>query len=251
MKFIINKKIGETPLECLERVRLEQEIAADVPMTYAGRLDPLASGKLLILVGEECKDKEKYLDLDKEYEIEVLFGVGTDTGDALGLVTQVYPAWNESMTPDHLSKGFSWSKFCGKFTQVYPAFSSKTVVGRQLHSLARSGELPDEMPTKEVEIYSIEEIGKGEQPVFMSGKELAEQAVENVLKVKGDFRQKEIISGWNKFDKENGDKHYFRSKLCVSCSSGTYMRSLAERIGKEAGTVAFAFSIERTKVGEF
>ena len=255
--LVIHKNLGETPLECLERTRLLKGIAADVPMTYAGRLDPLASGKLLILVGDECKDKEKYLGLDKEYEIEVLFGIKTDTGDALGLIKKT-----DTSAPD-FSKVQLWTKFIGKFTQVYPAYSSKTVDGRQLHNLARSGELPDEMPTKEVEIYSIEEIGKGaiQQMIQLnhhwarawqiSGRDIAEQAILNVSKVKGDFRQKEIIAGWKKFEEEYGDKRYFRSKLRVSCSSGTYMRSLAERIGKEAGTVAFAFSIERTKVREF
>lgn len=72
---LIYKHIGETPLEALERFRREQGIAADVPMTYAGRLDPMAEGLLLILLGEECKNKEKYLGLDKEYEVEVLFGI--------------------------------------------------------------------------------------------------------------------------------------------------------------------------------
>ena len=244
--IIANKEIGETPLECLERTRLEKGIAADVPMTYAGRLDPLASGKLLILVGDECKDKEKYLGLDKEYEIEVLFGMKTDTGDALGLIEKI-----DASAPD-LYKGSSCTtctKFCGKFTQEYPAYSSKTVDGHQLHDLARRGELPDEMPTKEVEIYSIEEIGKGEQQVFISGLELGRCAIKNMSKVNGDFRQKEIIASWKKFEEEYAADLFPVIKLRVKCSSGTYMRSLAERIGREAGTVAFAFSIKRTKVG--
>jgi len=243
--LVVFKNIGETPLECLERTRIDQKIGADVPMTYAGRLDPLASGKLLILVGEECKEKEKYLGLDKEYEIKVLFGVKTDTGDALGIIEKV-----DTVMPDKMP---SWSKFVGKLTQVYPVYSSKTVSRRsdlrkiQLHTLARSGDLPDEMPTKEVEIYSVEEIGKGET----RGRELAAQAVENVSKVKGDFRQKDIIGGWERFAQENGGAVFLIIKLRVACSSGTYMRSLAERIGKEAGTVAFTFSIERTKIGSF
>src|ERR1035437_7784454 len=202
--LIVHKNLGETPLECLERTRFENGIAADVPMTYAGRLDPLASGKLLILVGDECKDKENYLGLDKEYEIEILFGIKTDTGDALGLI--------EKVDADTQYKMPSCTKFVGKFTQAYPRYSSKTVGGRQLHNLARSGELPDEMPTKEVEIYSIEEIGKGaiQQMIELnhhwarawqiSGRDIAEQAILNVSKVKGDFRQKEIIAGWKKFE---------------------------------------------------
>ena len=89
--IVANKELGETPLECIERARIELGLDANMPMTYAGRLDPLASGKLLILMGEECKEKEKYLGYDKEYEIEVLFGIKTDTGDALGQITEVRP----------------------------------------------------------------------------------------------------------------------------------------------------------------
>ena len=53
-------------------------------MTYAGRLDPMASGLLIVLAGEETKNKEKYLNLDKEYLFEVLFGFKTVTYDFLG-----------------------------------------------------------------------------------------------------------------------------------------------------------------------
>jgi tRNA pseudouridine55 synthase len=245
--IIAHKNISETPLECLERVRVEQKIAPNVPMTYAGRLDPLASGKLLILVGDECKEKAKYLALDKEYTVEVLFGVKTDTGDAMGLIEHV-----DATKPD-LSKMPSWIKYIGKFDQEYPAYSSKTVISRsdlgkrQLHELARAGELPDEMPTKSVEIFSIKEIGKGE----ISGQAIAAEAIKNVGKVRGDFRQEQIISGWKKFAEQYGAVHFLALTISVACSSGTYMRSLAERIGNEAGTVTVANSIVRTKIGNF
>ena len=48
----------------------------------------MASGKLLILIGDECKNQKKYFGLDKEYEFEVLFGVESDTGDVLGLISK-------------------------------------------------------------------------------------------------------------------------------------------------------------------
>ena len=84
--IIVYKNLGETPLECLERVRSEQGIADDIPMTYAGRLDPMAEGLLIILIGEECKNKEKYLGLDKTYEFKILVGFSTDTYDLLGMI---------------------------------------------------------------------------------------------------------------------------------------------------------------------
>ena len=82
----LNKKPGETPLECLNRFKVDNPEYEGEKMTYAGRLDPLASGVLLVLVGEECKKKEKYLGLDKEYELTILFGFSTDSHDVLGLI---------------------------------------------------------------------------------------------------------------------------------------------------------------------
>ncbi len=237
---IIHKRLGETPLQALERFRVEQGIGKDVPMTYAGRLDPLAEGELLILIGDECKHKESYLGLDKEYEIEVLFGIETDTYDILGtrrvdLRTQVYPACT--------------AEYVGKFTQEYPPYSSKTVGGRYLHELARAGELPDEMPTKEVEIYSIESLGT----YSIELKELKRRVSTAVSSVTGDFRQKEILDAWDDYfnaqHARNGDGSVFSVlKLRVVCSSGTYMRSLAHRIGRDVGMGAIALSIKRTRI---
>ena len=57
--ILLNKKEGETPLEALEKFRLTNKKYKDVKMTYAGRLDPMATGLLLVLAGEETKNKEK------------------------------------------------------------------------------------------------------------------------------------------------------------------------------------------------
>ena len=46
--IIAYKNIGETPLECLERHRKERSIDKDIPMTYAGRLDPMAEGLMIL-----------------------------------------------------------------------------------------------------------------------------------------------------------------------------------------------------------
>lgn len=254
---IIYKQIGETPLEALERFRRSQiEDLADsdielqrrwqeVPMTYAGRLDPLAEGELLIPIGEECRNKDKYLGLDKEYEVEVLFGIETDTHDCLGLISRVDPNLKTTPASNILDQvSIDLMKYVGAFEQSYPAYSSKTVRGKQLHELARADELPEEMPTKKVEIYSIEDLGMRN----ISGNEIAMQAIENIKKVTGDFRQKEILSGWNDFLKKYSGESFHILKIRVKCSSGTYMRSLADRMGKDAGCGAIALSIKRTKI---
>src|SRR3989338_4911372 len=88
--IILNKKEGETPLAALEAFRRKNKEYANTKLTYAGRLDPMASGLLLLLAGEEIKNKEKYLNLDKEYEFEILFGFQTDTYDILGKITKTH-----------------------------------------------------------------------------------------------------------------------------------------------------------------
>src|SRR3989338_1666703 len=122
----IYKKRGETPLEALELFRVEHPVLNNTPMTYAGRLDPLAEGELVILIGEECKNKEKYTDLDKEYEVEILFGFETDTGEILGIVTKSVFDQHQVLVKNELES------FVGKHSWKYPAYSSKTVNGKPL-----------------------------------------------------------------------------------------------------------------------
>lgn len=230
----IHKNVGETPLEALERFRATSPDLKDAPMTYAGRLDPMAEGKLIILIGDECKHKEKYLGLDKEYEVEVVFGISTDTFDALGL---------SKAGPNKVRPWTGPSSYIGRFVQEYPPFSSKTVNGRRLHELARAGELPEEMPTKEVEIYSIELLSQG----MISASELKTGIFGAIDKITGDFRQEEIKSRWADVLSDPG-RYFEILKIRVRCSSGTYMRSLAHRMGEDRGCGAFALSINRTEI---
>ncbi|MDD5357518.1 MAG: hypothetical protein PHS53_05265 [Candidatus Pacebacteria bacterium] len=236
------KRRGETPLEALERLRKERPEFSGEKMTYAGRLDPLAEGVLIVLVGEECKEKEKYLGLPKEYEVDVLIGIETDTYDLLGKVTKV----GEGTVDENFEKLLKI--FVGKHTQSYPPFSSKTVGGKPLFALAKSGELDEiEIPTKEIEIYSIKLLEKYEISV---GNFLLKIS-DDISRVKGDFRQKEILELWQKTLSKLPDQNFPVIKIRVSCSSGTYMRSLAQKLGRKLGTGALALNIVRTKVGEY
>ncbi len=232
MKKVIKayKNIGETPLEALERVRKEEGIDQRTPMTYAGRLDPLAEGLLLILVGDECKNKEKYLGLDKEYEVEVLFGVETDTGDLLGLIKKI-DVDNAQRVPGKKDPEIDFKKYEGKFTQEYPVYSSKMIAVKEV----------DEIPTKEVEIYKIEALSQ----TIVRGIDVAERALARIQYVNGEFRQGDIGEEWAAFGEEFGNFPFKVVMLKVKCSSGTYMRSLAERMG------GLAYSIKRISIAGY
>lgn len=239
--LILDKKRGETPLECLNRFKKDNIEYTNEKMTYAGRLDPLASGLLLVLVGEECKNKEKYLGLDKEYEVDVLFGFATDSYDVLGMVA------NASIgQPANIKNILQF--FVGKFSQKYPAFSSKTINGIPLFVHTKEGTLDEEeIPTKDVEIKNIELTGEK----VISKYDLSEFIKDSISIVSGDFRQGKISESWNESLKSVNQNEFKIISIKVSCTSGTYMRSLANEIGIRIGVPALALNIRRTKVGDY
>lgn len=216
------KNLGETPLECLERFRVSNPEYANEKMTYAGRLDPMAEGLLIALVGDECKKKDEYLGLDKEYVFEVLFGFQSDTYDILGI-----PKIAEK-------KDFEIQSFVGKRVQEYPAYSSRTF------QLARDG-VDFEPPTKEVEIFDIEMLEEREidKDVMLA------EILERIDLVKGDFRQDEIKESWKNILKNSQEEKFQITKMKVVCSSGTYVRSICNELG------GLAYSIERKRVGNY
>ncbi len=231
------KNQGETPLECILRFKEANPTYKDSKMTYAGRLDPMAEGLLLVLAGEECKKKEEYLALPKEYEIKVLFGVSTDTGDCLGLIKEVS---DKEVFFDKDTLKY----FVGKRSQTYPAYSSRTVEGVPLFVWARKG--IEKIFKKEVEIFDITYVREEE----ISATQLLEQTKARTQKVQGDFRQDEIVKS---FEVALGarESDFLLVTLRVSCGSGTYMRVLAEEIGQKLGVPALALGIKRTKVGNY
>ncbi len=92
MQQLINvyKPLGMTPLEVIRKLKQTNSYLTEAKISYAGRLDPLAHGVLLLLVGENTKEKDRYLALPKTYEFEIIFGLQTDTYDLLGYATQKY-----------------------------------------------------------------------------------------------------------------------------------------------------------------
>lgn len=250
------KHIGETSLQAIERLRAcyPNELAG-VKLSYAGRLDPMAEGLLLVLVGEENKNREKYLGLDKEYTVEGLLGFESDTYDLMGIIRRVHLpkvytiVGGGEKVPKFLTSEINKYLECniGVITQKYPAYSVKTVRGKSLWVWAKEGRLNEiEIPTREVEVYSahletVSTIDKGA---------LFEQIKHRIERVRGDFRQEDAIRSWESALATDETEYPF-FKLRVSCSSGTYIRTLVHELGRELGTGALALRITRTKIGEY
>jgi len=238
------KELGETPRERLERLRTQKAHLQHEVLSYAGRLDPMAEGVMLCLVGSANSRRDEYLDMSKEYTLDVLFGFETDTYDILGKVI-------ESGEVDALRKSGiekALNEFRGKLNQEYPPYSSKTVDGKALFQWAREGALSSiTMPSRTVTVYdiAITHLYKIKEP------QLLQYIEQCVAKVNGDFRQDEVLRIWRRHLMEKGTREFPAATIKISCSSGTYARSIAHGLGQELGVPALALHILRTKVGDY
>ncbi len=238
------KQLGETPRERLERLRSQKPHYEHEVLSYAGRLDPMAEGVLLCLVGGANQSRDAYLELSKEYVLDVLWGFSTDTYDVLGRVIDQ----GDPDTIERASIEKALNEFRGHIEQEYPPYSSKTVEGKSLFEWARQGAISSLiMPRRSVTIYKadVEEVYKVPEATLLQFIE------ESVGKVNGDFRQEEVLMGWRRHLKANGTREFPAATIKVECSSGTYMRSIANGLGTELGCPALALHILRSKVGEY
>ena len=238
------KRLGETPHERLERLRARLPQYEHEVLSYAGRLDPMAEGVLLCLVGSANKRREDYLGLGKEYIVDILFGFSTDTYDILGRVMETGDP--SALRRDAIVKGLN--EFRGEISQEYPPFSSKTVEGKSLFEWARRGAIGAlVLPSRSVTVHDIavEHIYKVKEPQLLGYIE------SGVGGLNGDFRQEEIVRTWKRRLKPDGAREFPCATVKISCTSGTYVRSIAHGLGEELGVPALALHILRTRVGDF
>lgn len=239
--LLVYKQSGELLSELVTRVRLEQGIGEDVSLTYAGRLDPLVEGVVVILTGDDVHQKDQYAGLTKRYTFDILFGIGTDTHDPLGRIEQVHSFAGEEDEIIRVAE-----TFLGITEQQYPLYSSKTVQGTPLFAFARAG-ISVEQPIHKVEMFGLKSLGMRK----ISGGVLADEAQEKVARVHGDFRQEDIGRDWKSFGEEHRIKEFTISRFVVTVGSGFYVRQLAHDLGERLGIPALAWWIRRDAVGEY
>jgi len=174
----VNKPAGMTSHDVVLRVR---RLTGQRKVGHSGTLDPMATGVLLICLGQATRVTEYLMLGRKQYRAVVRFGISTETYDAEGTVTQ-------SVESFQLSQGQiadALAAFQGVIQQVPPPYSAIRHKGQRMYELARRG-LPVQVPPRTVEINRIELVA-WEAPCLT---------------------------------------------LDVTCSPGTYIRSLAHDLGQ-------------------
>jgi len=131
--IVVDKPHGMTSFTALRAVQRALDVRG---AGHAGTLDPMATGVLVVLIGEVTKLSALLMDHDKEYLAEVTLGRETDTLDAEGETTDTQPV----PTLSEAQVRAAIAGFVGTHLQIPPRYSAIKKDGRTHMSRARNGE---------------------------------------------------------------------------------------------------------------
>ena len=228
--ILIDKPAGISSFGVVAKVRgaLKQKFGHKVKVGHTGTLDPFATGLLILLTGKMTKHSDEFLKKDKVYTAALKLGYTSTTGDPEGEIRE-YP--NAEAPEDTLSRSIFGD---GPNTER----PSPITMGAR------------ERSEKDVSLVLNRFIGTIEQtpPRFSAIKINGERAYK-LARQGEDFelpsRKVEIYS----IDILN--YNYPELTLRVHCSSGTYIRTLAEDIGAKLGTGAYLTALRREKIADY
>ena len=243
MIITVYKPLGKTPLEVIECYKKKHNINK---ISYAGRLDPMAEGVLLLLTESDCFKQNSFHNLSKIYRFKLLIGISTDTYDCMGFITNRYNKSNNKLDIEILVKKIQ-EKFVGKQVQEYPPYSSVRVNGKPLWFHAKNNNLENIIiPRKEINIFSLKFMGNQK----IEKNKLIRENLDIIKNINGDFRQEKIKDSWLK-NSENINDYLELLEFEAFVSCGTFIRSLCYNIGKLFNLDTCAYRINRIKVGEY
>ena len=209
---------------------------------HAGTLDPLATGVLLVCIGNATKLAETLQKHDKEYIAGITFGATTPSYDLEKEIDRLYP--HDGVSEESVRAVLP--SFLGEQEQVAPLFSAKSVDGVRAYELARK-KYREAMATGE-SFDHAEADTLSRQLINISDIELLRFCPEGIQS-REETEAEGASSRINVTD--NSAMHLPHAEIRVACSKGTYIRALARDLGEALGTGAHLDSLCRTKNGGF
>lgn len=117
---------------------------------HTGTLDPMATGVLVLCLGNALKVCELITANDKEYIAKVILGIETETLDT---TSPIINTKKTNITKEEIEKALN--SFKGSYLQEVPKYSAVKINGKKLYEYAREGK-EIELPKKMVTIYDIQ-----------------------------------------------------------------------------------------------
>lgn len=287
--LVIDKPYRWTSADVIRKVKfaaIRHFQKKNLKVGHAGTLDPLATGVLIVCIGNACKNAEKLQASAKEYVAGVCFGATTPSYDLEKEVDRFFPL--DAVSEDSVRGVLP--TFVGEQDQIAPLFSAKQVDGVRAYELARKlfrqGKTLDEAAAEllrvgRINISGMELLGYADgtasgasadgslrstdtAPVLpdaqLRGSEasLAKEKADGSLRSAADSAG---ASGNNATVAEKGASGRINvaqvpqglpiATIRVACSKGTYIRALARDLGERLGSGAFLSSLQRSASGSF
>ncbi len=159
--LIVDKPSGMTSHDVVHDIRRKFRMRR---VGHAGTLDPLATGILILLLGQATKLSNRFIGFDKAYAATMKLGTVTDTADIEGKITDEKPYAHITQNQvEDVMRAFE-----GEQEQLPPMYSAVRHKGKKLYELARQG-IEVERQTRKVNIscLKMESFGLPEVSFYM------------------------------------------------------------------------------------
>jgi tRNA pseudouridine55 synthase len=231
--LLVDKPAGWTSFDVVNYVRrivatVEGKKPKNCKVGHTGTLDPFATGLLIIMVGKGYTRKaSEFSKMDKTYEVTIRLGQTSTTGDPEGVIAPYVPLFIS--------------------TEVE---KSVTTEDKQISRQARDDSGVVEPSREEVEEAVNHFKGQIQQtpPAYSAIKIDGQRAYKLAREGKEVIIEPRTVT-INSL--EIADYTYPELKLVADVSSGTYIRTLAEDIGKKLEVGAYTTTLRRTVVGNY
>jgi tRNA pseudouridine55 synthase len=242
---LIDKPAGWTSFDVVAKIRgtIRAEYSArgekptkrQLKVGHAGTLDPFATGLLIILLGDATKRADEFLKLDKTYEFTAKLGEVSSTGDPEGEIME-YEKWKTEN-----GEGLD---------SVIPA-QAGTQSAKSTRSESKTHLISDNIPTKDAVLTTLERF-TGEITQIPPKYSAIKIDGKRAYKLAREGKEFEVPSRQvciNKLELISYEYPYVKAVCDVS--SGTYIRTLVEDIGKALNTGAYCTELRRTRISDF
>ena len=238
---------------------------------HAGTLDPLATGVLLVCIGNACKRAQELQDHDKEYIARIRFGATTPSYDLEKEVDRRFPY--EHITADAVRAALP--AFLGEQEQVAPLFSAKSVDGVRAYELARK--LYRAGKTEAIDAAALETLHRNR--ITISELELLSYAEEGIEVSEPSLRdpshsqraahgsgplpltRPRVAMGSETSIPSSASSRIHvadtsgmglpEATIRIACSKGTYIRAFARDLGEALGSGAHLSGLIRSRSGDY